>query len=149
MGVAEDLLVLAGRLATPATAEPEQASLRRALSTAYYALFHLLVSEATQCWNGSSSAQLGLERAFEHRTMKEASRAVLSGNWKAWGSPTPSVPVDLRAVATTFVKMQDVRQQADYDNAQFWESADVRNLVAEVQTAFENWNKIRTDPAAN
>ena len=30
---------------------PKQASLRRALSTAYYALFHLLISEAVANWN--------------------------------------------------------------------------------------------------
>ena len=34
--------------------KPKQASLRRALSTAYYALFHLLVDEATKMFVADS-----------------------------------------------------------------------------------------------
>ena len=59
------LYTLAGRLANPAPAEPEQAFLRRSISTAYYALFHLLVQEAVQCWTGSTTARFSLERRFE------------------------------------------------------------------------------------
>jgi hypothetical protein len=43
MGIAEDLLRQADHLATYEGSNPSQASLRRAVSTAYYALFHLLV----------------------------------------------------------------------------------------------------------
>src|ERR1017187_1520709 len=53
MGIADDLPTLADRLANPAPGDPEQACLRRAISTAYYALFHLLVQEAVQGWSGS------------------------------------------------------------------------------------------------
>jgi hypothetical protein len=77
--VAEDLLALAGRLASPALGEPEQAANRRAVSTAYYALFHLLVQEAVQAWPGSPSARYALERRFEHRSMKAVSLAVAKG----------------------------------------------------------------------
>lgn len=45
--LAEDLLALAGRIATLEDTLPSQACLRRATSTAYYALFHLLIAEAT------------------------------------------------------------------------------------------------------
>lgn len=41
----EELLGLAGELIH--RNEPSQAHLRRAVSTAYYAFFHLLISEAT------------------------------------------------------------------------------------------------------
>jgi len=50
MPFAEDLLEQAKHLANREPKRPEQASLRRAVSTAYYALFHLLVSEATLNW---------------------------------------------------------------------------------------------------
>ena len=46
MAYADDLLDLAVRLANLEPANPRQACLRRAASTAYYALFHLLISEA-------------------------------------------------------------------------------------------------------
>jgi hypothetical protein len=149
MGIAEDLLSLAVRLADPAPTEPEQACFRRSISTAYYALFHLLIQEAVQNWNGSSTARFGLERRFEHKTMKEVSNAVLRNSWRGWSVPSPVVPAELEAVAKVFVKLQEARQQADYDNAKIWESTAVQAQVTDAQTAFENWRKIRTHPAAN
>jgi len=47
MSLAKDLLDQANRLARSEKSKPKQASLRRAVSTAYYALFHLLIAEAT------------------------------------------------------------------------------------------------------
>jgi len=52
-------------------------------------------------------------------------------------------------VAETFIKLQDARHKADYDNAKVWASGECAALVAEVRAAFENWQKIRSDPAAN
>jgi uncharacterized protein (UPF0332 family) len=149
MGIAEDLLTLAGRLANPAPTEPEQASFRRSISTAYYALFHLLVQEAVQSWNGSATARFGLERKFEHRTMKDVSNAVWRNSWRGWSTPSPVVPPELEAVAEAFVKLQEARQQADYDNAKTWESMAVQAKITDAQTAFVNWAIIRTHPAAN
>ena len=52
MGVAQDLLLQADALATYEVS-PTQASLRRAVSTAYYALFHRVVQDAALRWQGS------------------------------------------------------------------------------------------------
>jgi|SRR5580658_2264219 uncharacterized protein (UPF0332 family) len=149
MGIAEDLLTLAGRLANPAPQEPEQACFRRSISTAYYALFHLLVQEAVQNWNGSSTLRFGLERKFEHKTMKDVSNAVWRSSWRGWSTPSPAVPTELEAVAQIFVKLQEARQQADYDNAKIWKSTDVQAMLADAQRAFVNWGSIRTHPTAN
>ena len=46
MSLQQDLLRQARDLATKEPRRPSQASLRRAVSAAYYALFHLLVDEA-------------------------------------------------------------------------------------------------------
>ena len=48
--VSGDLLELARDLADLHPESPPQPSLRRAVSTAYYALFHLLISEAPANW---------------------------------------------------------------------------------------------------
>ena len=149
MGIAEDLLTVAGRLANPAREDPQQASFRRSISTAYYALFHLLVQEATHSWNGSASARVGLERKFEHKTMKDVSNAVLRSSWRGWSTPSPVAPAELQVVAKVFVDLQEARQQADYDNARTWQSTDVEAIVTEAQTAFANWSTIRTPPAAS
>jgi uncharacterized protein (UPF0332 family) len=63
MAYHDDLLRLASDLALKQGAT--QAELRRAVSTAYYALFHLLVSEATLNWKRDSSRN-ALGRMFDH-----------------------------------------------------------------------------------
>ncbi|MGP0074165.1 MAG: hypothetical protein ACLPWF_19810 [Bryobacteraceae bacterium] len=148
MGIANDLLAIADRLAQPMAGEPQQASFRRAISTAYYALFHLLIQEAVQSWNGSSSARSGLERRFEHRTMKEVSNSIVRGKWRGWSTPSLAIPIDLEAVAAAFVELQEARLQADYDNTKTWSSADARVLVEDVHDAFANWTTVRAHPAA-
>jgi hypothetical protein len=149
MGIAEDLLTLAGRLANPAPTEPEQASFRKAISTAYYALFHLLVQEAVQSWNGTDAMRAGLERKFEHSKMKSVSQLVAQDKWTGWSTPSLTLPTELQNVATVFVDLQEARQQADYDNAKAWAAIDVQALVGDAQFAFDNWRTIRTNPAAN
>lgn len=76
MGLADDLLQQADHLATYEGVTPSQASLRRALSTAYYALFHLLIEEAARQWQGSLEARTGVERGFQHGAHEEHLRAV-------------------------------------------------------------------------
>lgn len=57
--------------------EPEnQANLRRAVSAAYYAVFHLLIAEATANWN-NAPLRAALGRAYDHGPMKTASNRIL------------------------------------------------------------------------
>jgi uncharacterized protein (UPF0332 family) len=147
MGIADELLALAGHLATPPSPAFEQASFRRSVSTAYYALFHLLINEAAQRWNGSAEARLGLERAFKHSNMREISEAVWKGSWKSWHTPRLSIPVELQAVAKAFINLQEARHLADYDNTKIWTSTEVDSQLDLARAAFQNWHKIQTDPA--
>jgi len=149
MGIAEELLALAGYLATSPSAAFEQAAFRRSVSTAYYALFHLLVGAAAQRWNGSAEARLGLERAFKHNSMKEISGLVSKGSWKSWSTPQLIVPTELKKLAEAFVRLQEARHLADYDNTKVWTFTEVDLHLAQARTAFHNWQKIHTDPAAH
>src|SRR5438309_3480401 len=75
MSLHADLLLQARQLATREPRRPRQASLRRAVSTAYYALFHLLISEATSrliTGPGRGRLRQSLGRAFVHTAMREA-----------------------------------------------------------------------------
>ena len=56
---------------------PTQATLRRAVSAAYYAVFHLLIAEATSNWN-NAALRAALSRAFDHGAMKTASNRILN-----------------------------------------------------------------------
>ncbi|MGA3189916.1 MAG: hypothetical protein ABSF22_22655 [Bryobacteraceae bacterium] len=147
MGIAEELLALAGHLATSHSPTFEQAAFRRSVSTAYYALFHLLVGEAAQRWNGSAEAQLGLERAFKHNNMKEVSVAVSKGSWKTWSAEQKSVPRELLNVADAFIDLQEARHLADYDNTKIWTFTEADAPLTQARTAFENWRTVQTNPA--
>ena len=72
MAFSDDLLQLARQIANLHPDNPNQASLRRAVSTAYYAIFHLLISEATANW-GRPELRAILGRCFDHGPMKTAS----------------------------------------------------------------------------
>ena len=146
MAIADDLLTLASHLTTPAATDPEQAWFRRSISTAYYALFHLLVQEAAQRWNGSPTARLGLERTFKHDQMKEVSRAVSTGSWRGWSTPHLPVPYELRDVAKSFIGLQEARHQADYNNEKQWTQTEVAAKFSDARTAFQNWKRISGRP---
>jgi hypothetical protein len=75
MALSDDLLEQANHLANREPKRPRQASLRRAVSTAYYSLFHLLVSSAISQWK-SPQQRAQMARGFEHRAMKEASKKI-------------------------------------------------------------------------
>ena len=52
-----------------------QGRLRRAASTAYYGLFHLLIAEAVANWNRPEQREK-LSRVFEHKVMRISSDRV-------------------------------------------------------------------------
>lgn len=58
------------------TLPPNQANLRRAISTAYYAVFHLLTRAAVVNWS-EPLHQARIARMFDHERMKKASGALL------------------------------------------------------------------------
>jgi hypothetical protein len=77
MAYPDDLPQFAQEMASLRSDEGHQPSLRRAISTAYYALLHLLISDATaNCTDPRFRATLA--RAFDHGPMKQASDRKLS-----------------------------------------------------------------------
>jgi hypothetical protein len=148
LGLAHDLLQQANHLATYEGANPSQASLRRAVSTAYYALFHLLVEDAGGRWQGSVEARTGLERALQHGSMEKISRRFRNATWEDWLGNQQPVPLALQRVARAFVDLQDERHTADYDNHEQWSPTEVQRTLGIAHSAFQNWQLIRTDPMA-
>lgn len=71
MAFHDDLLQQAHHLARLDRRRPKQASLRRAVSAAYYALFHHLIAEAVAYWRIEEQRHT-LARVFEHGKMKNA-----------------------------------------------------------------------------
>jgi uncharacterized protein (UPF0332 family) len=148
VGLAQDLLQQADHLAAYEGANHTQVALRRAVSTAYYALFHLLIADAATRWQGSPAANTGLERGFQHGPMKDISKRFGNPSWKDWHGNSRSIPSALQQVAHAFVELQDERHTANYNSYEQWSLAEVQATLNTAHAAFRNWQSIRSDAVA-
>jgi hypothetical protein len=151
MSLPLDLLEQAKHLASRDPRKPRQASLRRALSTAYYALFHLLGDEATKLLAADPKLRRLVGRALVHDEMKQASSSFASTMLPKHVVAVSgvSIPNDLQFVAKVFVEIQEARHDADYklDRLPFTRS-DVQTVIGRVDQAFQAWKKVRNEPMA-
>jgi uncharacterized protein (UPF0332 family) len=136
--VSEDLIVTARRLARAGPKKPRQADLRRAISTAYYALFHALAKEAADLLVGAGAmraekAWVHAYRALEHGFAKNACKEA-----KNLGFP-PGIAV----CANDFVELQEARHRADYDPAARFSRAEALGWVARAEAAIR---ELRAEP---
>jgi uncharacterized protein (UPF0332 family) len=152
MSLHADLLAQARRLVSQDPRRPRQASLRRAISTAYYALFHLLISEASAMLVSDASHRLLVSRTFTHAEMQKASRSFAGGTLPAkFASVTSGVPVpaQLRNVAQAFADLQQLRHDADYNLAKTFTRDEARRLIEKTEQAFADWQSVRKSDHAN
>ncbi len=126
----DDLLSTARRLARASPQKPRQADLRRAVSTAYYALFHAIAHDAADLFAGaggqrSEAAWTHAYRSLDHGFAKGACQRV-----RGLGFPS-----GLCACADAFVTLQVARHDADYDPALRLSRADALTHVALAEEA--------------
>ncbi len=148
MALHHDLLAQARLLATHEPRKPKQASLRRAISTAYYALFHLLTSEAAGSWltgAGRDALRASLRRAFDHSTMRRACQEIVKPNEGKLHSALCGVPCPprLKDVAAAFVELQQARHEADYDVTHRYTRREALEMVMLAEGAFDDWRAAR------
>ena len=147
MAYHDDLLGQALALVHKESRNPKQASLRRAVSAAYYALFHLLISEAVANWS-RVNLRAALGRAFDHNIMKAASNRIQDTRQFPFTGENPGIVADLKAVAKTFAQLQEKRHTADYDNTTFWTKTEALAQVKSAEQAFATWKPIRNEQIA-
>ena len=147
MAYHDDLLRQAFQLVHKEPRNPKQASLRRAVSTAYYALFHLLISEAVANWS-RVNLRPALGRAFDHNIMKAASNRIQDTRQFPFVGENARVVASLKAVAKTFAELQEKRHTADYDNTTFWTRTEALVHIKSAEQAFRAWKSIRTEQIA-
>ena len=140
MAFPDDLLKDAFHLAARGGNNPKQSSLRRAVSTAYYALFHLLVADFVLNWK-TEDQRVRLGRMFEHSKMKNAS-------FKPRNSSATPIETDLLKVIEAFGQLQHDRHLADYDLAKDWTRADALISLKIAEDAFKAWKSIRKEKIA-
>lgn len=132
---------------------PKEGFLRRAISTAYYALFHLLIGEASLRFMPAEPQTLRLQtmRAFAHRDMKNvcmgsAGRAKQSE--KVAQMLLLPVEEEIRTVAEIFVELYEARHAADYDRSARIDRLNVLKATAKMEEAFTAWETVRTSQNA-
>lgn len=121
--------------------KPKQANLRRAVSAAYYALFHFLVREVCRGVIGTQYPGRGyrhsIARAFAHSTMKDVCISFAGGQLpKSVVGPLPKssaghylVVKPIQTIAATFVDVQEKRHLADYDLSKQFKRSEVLALI--------------------
>jgi hypothetical protein len=145
------LIEQAEHLATRERGKPKQVSLRRAISAAYYALFHLLVSEGALKFFPNSPERLRMQarRAFAHRDMKNACQEIAKPSRLLLPLVVLPLETDLKMVADVFVELQDLRHFADYDLSQSFSRIQVLRVIGKANSAISAWANIRNAPNAN
>ena len=141
-----DLLKQAKLLAGKEPRRPLQASLRRAVSASYYALFHLLVDEALLSGRNRDALRDCLARAFSHDVMKQVAQQFSSNGLSPKlipGLNGQTLQPQLVGIASSFVDLQQARHEADYDRARRFTRREVLDLVDQAEQAFADWKVVR------
>ena len=144
-----ELLKQARFLARKEPKKPTQASLRRSVSASYYALFHLLVDEATKLLlsgNARSALRDCLARAFHHSAMKQTAVEFTKQSISpklSHGFRQRPVQQPLIDVASAFVQLQEARHDADYNRALRFTRREALDLADLTDQAFRDWRQVR------
>lgn len=110
--------------------------MRRAVSTAYYAVFHLLVEDFVEHWEFEDQ-RARLARMFDHKKMRDAAFTP-----KDEKNPTP-VEAALVDVKRAFRQLQADRHRADYDLSWNIVPTDVQDAITRAEDTFAKWRSIR------
>lgn len=127
---------------TGGAAQVSQTELRRAVSCAYYAMFHTLAVSNANTLIGASPADQQrwawqqAYRAADHRPARnKLSTAGLGSRF----------PMPVRKFGEVFAIAQKERHSADYDPHSEFHATDVADLIDRVEDAINDFNQIPED----
>jgi hypothetical protein len=152
-----ELLAVARMLAEGSTeTPPSDAQLRRAVSSAYYALFHTVVRAGAQRFMGpGSEGRPGynlLYRGFTHSRLKDVCNRLdvtqLAPRMQEQLG-RQSVGQDIRDFASSFVALQELRELADYDSRALLGQSDAIGSVETADLALQAFARITPDEQAD
>ena len=129
-----DLIEAARALTDVGREYPTQARLRRAVSTAYYAVFHCLAGTAADLFIGRSrnEAWHQVYRALEHGKARNA----------CWHQRAMQrFPTEVRDFAEAFVMLQDRRHEADYALDDRYDKLDVLSAIDRAENAIARFDQ--------
>ena len=126
--------------------KPRQADLRRAISVCYYAVFHHVLTAASDEFVNKalrSDQRYGLVyRSIDHRTVKglcgEASRQNPSPKYRRF-FPEGGFEQKIRDFSNIFIRLQVSRHEADYDPMAYFSSKDALVSVSLARSAINQF----------
>ncbi len=154
MSLADDLLDLAELLANTGSPQLEQASLRRSISTCYYALFHLLLEDASRSVAiqfDIPGVQARILRSITHKDLKTVSNSFISNNnlpilIKSLMNSHKSDTNEIVRIAKIVCRLQETREEADYETETNFTRTEVAALIKSTKDAFQAWAHVREKP---
>lgn len=151
MALSRKLIILASQLEL----QQDEASQRRAISTAYYAVFHKLAETITSAILGYDQPDIGASiarewvrvyRSIDHKSLRDALRQFAITEQHA---QSPKELTVFEGIASSFSKLQDNRNSADYDPHFEVSTADISQTALDdavyiMQSVDDHFNKQRS-----
>ncbi len=142
----DKLLEAADRLAPaePGRGRPPYTAHRRAVSTAYYAVFHAISARVAETVfaTADTAFRQRVRRWIGHGDIRAVARWVSQLQGTTGGSPPPHIgallapsggpaliDTDTAAIADGFLELNDKREQADYDHESVFTRPDTRGHI--------------------
>lgn len=125
---------------------PRQTDLRRAVSSAYYALFHAVLLATADLVVGqarrNSPIYALVYRTPDHRSIKRIFGQILSNSLPVRLQscvPEGGFGPDMTAFARAFVELQEKRERSDYDPLYRITASEAALTVGTSRVALEHW----------
>ncbi|CCE04563.1 conserved hypothetical protein [Bradyrhizobium sp. STM 3843] len=147
----EHLLEQAEQLIVPpAAGPPRQVNIRRAISAAYYGLFHATLIAAADQFIGVTKQTTPLYslvyRAVDHRALRslceEIKKSKLSAKYLPY-EPSGGFGSNLMAFALAVLELQEKRHEADYNPMIRMKSLDAQLAIATARAALTRFEAAR------
>lgn len=135
-------------IAPPPAGPPRQVDIRRAISAAYYAVFHAMLTAAADQFVGvtkRSTSQYGLVyRSVDHKWLRilceEVKKPTLPSKY-APHAPPNGFGTNIADFAAAVLELQEKRHAADYDPLIRVKSLDAALAISTARAALERFKK--------
>ena len=145
----EHLFQQALKLTESDAGRPRQADLRRAVSSAYYGLFHAVATAASDRFIGASNRSMAryelVYRSIDHNRLRALCDEVAKQTVDSRFVPPGGFSANLKAFATAIVDLYQMRHDAVYIPSFDVTRSEVRLLVATAQDAFDGFLSAATE----
>jgi uncharacterized protein (UPF0332 family) len=139
-----------------ASSPPSDAQLRRAVSSAYYAVFHKVLRAGARRFMGpGSESQAGyrlIYRGFTHSRLKEVCKRLDIGLLAPKMQEQlgrQMVGQDMRRFASDLVALQELRELADYDPQAVFRHSDAISAVEQADVAMQAFDRTPLEEQAD